>query len=320
MVLEVRRVPLKFDAFLLYAIMLLVVSFILYLLTLSFPLYFPVFVQNQGLIQTGIVGSLVVIAITIIPSIEILIRRQRIIKKTMVLKSQPINIPRYGTRPAYLHADSIDRLLLELLQYTGGNFEAIPNMLQSEGMGGEISSIEQRFAKLALLGLVSVQRTRVSGRIYLTSRGLDALNAPATLFISNIPSGIWEYIFRMKLNIIEENWDGVVISMSQALELILNDRLDEAKRNSPEKWREVTTKTPKFEDTKLGIGTLIGALCAMAVFEHGSFEERLLNDLNELRNKIHPQTDDTETQPFRANIAARIDLYFDIILQRWYNS
>lgn len=315
-----RRIPLKYDSILFWAVVMIFSCLGLLLLVIYDTEAYPLFTTNQSLLQLGVIVGSFIVAITILPTIEIFVRRRHMISRIQELSSKQFDPPRYEDRPAYLLADSVDRLILELLKYTGGNFEVIPDMLYDEAIGGEMSIIEQRLAKLSLLGLVSVPKKRFQTRIYLTVRGLDALNAPATLFISNIPSGIWEYIFKMKMNIIEEKWDGVAISMSQALELMLKKRLDEARTNSPEKWDQEVAKTPKFAGTELGIGVLIGALCAMEVFERGSFEERLLDDLNELRKKIHPQADDTETQPYRANLAARIDLYFDIILQRWYSS
>ncbi len=315
-----QRTPIRFDRILWYGLAILV--FGLSGLAL-FPLgtYYP----YEGIISAvynaaSNLGAAIAI-IVILPAIHVIYRRHKIIDRIEnMLENIELDSDQHRTsRPAYLLADSIDRIILEILKNTGGDFEVVPEIMSAEGIYIDDSpsgGYENKLAKLVILGFLATPKKWYSSRVFLTARALDALNAPASLFVTNIPDDVWQHVFRMKISIREEGWDAAAVHMAGALELMLMKRINEVREGNNEKWAEMIKKNPRLENP-LGLGKQLAALRSMRDIENNSFEDLLIGELVEMRNRIHPR-EGVDITAFGAEDARKMDLYLDILLQSWY--
>lgn len=285
-----QRAPIRFDRVLFYSLVIIVFgSAELALIPLGIyqpydQIFSPIFVAVSNL------GAAIAI-ITLIPSVVVIYRKHSIVKRiNEMTRSVDLDDYQYRqSRPSYLLADSVDRMILEILKSTSGDFEVIPEMMVAEGVYIDDSpsgEYESKLAKLVMLGFVAIPNKRYRSRLYLTARALDALNAPASLFITNIPDDVWQHVFRMKLNLRKGEWDAVAVHMAAALELMLLKRVNDVKNRNQQKWVEMVNRNPRLENP-LGLGKQLAALRSVGNIEKNSFEDLLVGDLVEIRNEIH---------------------------------
>ena len=180
-------------------------------------------------------------------------------------------------------------------------------------------------AKLVTLGLLRLTAKFPYYRVVLTTRGLDALNIPAALFVSNIPDGIWQYVIQMKLKIWDGEWSGAAISMANSIQSMLIERIERAKAKDTDAWDyliesldENWTKIVNKPLTKWQLGDLQFILRKLGEIKQSTFEDLLISELITMRNKVHPPEEGIRANPFLPKDVALMDLYLDILLQMWY--
>lgn len=258
-------------------------------------------------------------------SVIVWVDRYRIVREIskIGIESEFIGRRDVVMKPAYLLADSVDREVLASLSRNGGDISQTRLDLDDDALVPTTRELTKKLVKLTVLGLVYPPRNPPLWRIFLTSRGLDALNTPASLFVSHVPDTVWQYVFQMKVKLLEENWPGAAIAMSCALENMLLYELNSAIETKPVLWGQVKEDRKKRGKNmkpveKQTIGELRRSLIDMGELVEKTVEDVLVLELNKVRKRIHPPKESTTASPFGPREATRADLYLDIILQSWY--
>ncbi|MFW9889155.1 MAG: hypothetical protein ACFFER_13300 [Candidatus Thorarchaeota archaeon] len=223
-------------------------------------------------------------------------------------------------RPAYLLVNSIDREVLQAISQMEGDLNEAEWIIRKKAFMKKGMEYTQSLAKLMTLGLISEPSGFPYYTTALTSRGLDALNAPGALFVSNIPDGIWQYVFKLKSSLTQKDWSGAGLSMGNAMQMMLVHRLKKAQANNPEKWNELRENYSGKPLMDWSLGHLHGAIRSIHSVNQGTFEDFLIGELIKLRNRVHPPEEAIQPDPFLPKEAAIMDLYLDILLQLWYGS
>jgi hypothetical protein len=228
-------------------------------------------------------------------------------------------------RPAYLLINSIDREVLQTISQTGGDLAQTEYALHREVLIKNTGDLQNSITKLIFMGLVTEPTKFPYYRVFITARGLDALNTPGTLFVSDIPTGIWQYVYQMKSKIWQKEWSGAAIAMGNALQMMLVHMIELAKENNPPRWSQVLEEYSKASEKykrrplmEWALGDLKGALRKMEIIRKQTFEDMIIGELIALRNKVHPPDQGIRPHPFLPREAAMMDLYLDIILQLWF--
>ncbi len=220
-------------------------------------------------------------------------------------------------KPTYVLIDSIDRELLDCLDDVCGNLVKLNEIVLEENILPSRLELGNRLRKLTVLGLIKKNEFK---EMYLTSRGRDALNAPAPLFASNISAHLWSKVQDYKIALWQSNWSESIRCASLLLEEVLKDQvrpitiLDETKWNE---IREANYQGKNLDDFTLG--QLVGASRQLRVLKEGTLESWLASELNKVRkNTSHLK--DNQPISITATVAANVDLLLDIFLQLVYST
>ncbi len=233
--------------------------------------------------------------------------------------------PIQSNRPAYLLANSFDREVLVTISQVGGDLPNTMLILEDEALLRMRNDLVTSIVKLITLGLLSIPSKFPYYRVFLTTRGLDAMNTPAALFVSNIPDGIWQYMLQMKLKLSDGEWSGAAISMANSVQSMLIHRIEEVKTEENEVWEDtIQSLNEKWKGIvekpliKWQIGDLLHILRQVGKIKQTSFEDHLISELISMRNKVHPPDEGIRPYPFSPRDASLMDLYMDILIQMWY--
>jgi len=308
------------------------------ILVLSFGLLLsyisPLFVTDSlQLVFFQIAGSMIIVLSLLFGTVILLfgmmiwVDRHELAKKiNRTLESVNVEdiVIQHG-RPAYLLANSFDRELLVTISQVGGDLPNTELILKDEAFLKTRKELVTSVTKLITLGLLSPPSKFPLYRVFLTTRGLDALNAPASLFVSNMPEEVWQYVFQMKLSMWNGEWSGAAISMANSLQLMLIRRIEDVKSKDIEawdsiieslddKWKEIVKKAL----IKWQLGDLLYILRQLGEVRQETFPYYLISELISMRNKVHPPEEGIKPHPFLPRDIALMDLYLDILLQIWY--
>jgi hypothetical protein len=294
----------------------------------------PFFQSNPTQLVLYQAGGIIIMALSGFFGITVFIfglivwtERRRIVKdiKQMLGSINIESSPIQSNRPSYLLANSFDREVMATLSQVGGDLRNTELILGDEALLKKRDELIISISKLITLGLLSTPSKFPYYRVFLTTRGLDALNAPAALFISNVPSGIWEYVFQMKLNLSDGEWSGAAISMANSLQSMLIHRIEEKQSSEMKAWNDfIESLDEKWDNIvkkplgKWQLGDLHFALRRLGEVKQTTFEDLLIAELISMRNKVHPPEEGVRAHPFLPKDAALMDMYLDILLQMWY--
>ncbi len=212
----------------------------------------------------------------------------------------------------YLLADSVDREVLSALREIGGHVLDLEERLWKRGIVPPGNEFYRRVSKLILLGLLAPERDEV--RLYLTSAGMDALNTPAALFITNLPETVWNHVFQAKTSLWQEQWANVVVETSKAFEAAMKRLLESVVAERPDEWEAIRKRFGSKGIDRLTAGQLLGALRAFGVVDRNSFEDYLAGELVKLRNRVHAK----DVPSFGPAEAERCDIYSSLLLRSWF--
>ena len=276
-----RRRPTQIDDFLAYSLIVFatcamtLVFASLGLLQDSFGMFIPLVAAVMAI---ALALSFLLLALCVLAWVD----RYRISKDIMELAGdcQTIKESVLVHRPAYLFLSSVDREILLALNQMGGHLLAIEEALYREALVHEKAELVGALAKLLCLGLVRPPDRFPFYRMFLTTRGLDAINVPAVLFVSNLPIRVWEYVIQLKTELSAGNWTAEAISMANALQIMLAERLEETVKSRPLDWEKTKTRFPKKAFTDWVLGDVLGALRSMDAIAVDSFEDKMLSELD----------------------------------------
>ncbi len=224
-------------------------------------------------------------------------------------------------KPAYLLADSLGRELLVVFGQVGGDLLTSYNVLKAEVRIKDRDQYLSEVSKLLILGLVYEPTGFPYFRVYLTPRGLDAVNLPPSLFVSNIQDNVWQHILRGKLAFNHGRWSEAAVAMASALAADMGGIIELEKNLKREEWEEVLAEnadlTQAEASSKWHLGIQAKALRLLGFIKTNSFEDKLVSDFISLRNRVHPNTSDMG-QTFGSKEASRMDLCLDLIMHFWH--
>lgn len=216
-------------------------------------------------------------------------------------------------RESFLLSNSTDREVLKIINETGGRVPDVLGELSRRALVAGDAGRQQALAKLVLLGLAVVSPSEK--KIFLTSRGIDTLNTPAILLSSRIPDTIWQYIYRLKVSFLQENWGNVIVEAARALEASLQERLRWAITQNPPEWEKAKEELPKKDPALWTAGVLRDALVKLGFIKTNTLEDFLVLNLIKLRNLVHDKKD---AYTFGPTDADKCDIYLSLLMRNWY--
>ncbi len=263
-----------------------------------------------GIWSIGLIGS----SIGLFHGIDLIRDRNTAwseIKKRIQTVTPPEIAHVRGQSP-HLLADSIDREVLFSIREIGGDILDVEEWLQKRGLVPAGEEYYRRIAKLAVLGLLSLNES--DRRIYLTSVGMDAVNIPASLFVSRIPEDVWNYMFNAKTSLWQEEWGNIVVETSKGLEASMKQILKTLISDPKSNWESVRKKFSAKPIDEWGAGSLLGALRELGFVRKNSFEDHLAGELVKLRNRVHAK----DNSSFGPDDADKCDIYLSLLMRSWY--
>ena len=219
--------------------------------------------------------------------------------------------------PVYVLVDSVDREILDCLNQIRGDLVKLQDIVLDENILPTNMDLKQRLRKFSILGLI--RKSPDFDEVYLTSRGLDVLNTPATLFASNVSAHLWNRVLDYKTALWQGKWSDATRNAYLLLEEVLIDRLKPITMLNEAKWTQI--REDNYQGKKLNsltLGQLIGASRQLDLLKESTLEYWLASELNRMRKKIS-HTKDGQITSITANDAANVDLFMDVFLQVMYS-
>lgn len=268
-------------------------------------------VTFSGLILIGSAG--VIIAVT--QGVGIYRKKRETLRSIREKTADKMGLIDFGadSLPPYMLADSIDHEVLVTAKDLGGEVLDMEERLMKRGLVRRGLEFQRRISKLILLGLLFHYDD--DKRLYLTSAGLDAVNTPPSLFISSIPETVWNLVLKQKRSLLQEDWGGIVVATSQALEAAMRNLIEKSIKSKPDEWEEISQIAHGRPLEKWPAGNLLHGLRRLGVVKQHSLEDYLTGELIKIRNRIHHNEGEGA---FSASDADKCDIYLGLLLRSWF--
>ncbi len=268
-------------------------------------------IMFQGILFVATGG----IAVAVFSGIGIHRERKEVLRNIREKTADKAELGGFGdaSLPSYMLADSIDHEILVTVREIGGDILDLQERLMKRGLVRAGVEFQRRISKSILLGLL--YQYDDENRLYLTSAGLDAVNMPASLFVSSIPETIWNLVLKQKRHLSQEDWGGIVVATAQALEAAMQNLLERSIKSNPDEWDEISQTMPNRPIEKWSAGVLLGALRKLGIVKQHSLEDHLAGELIKIRNRIHSKQGEDMFGPSDAD---KCDIYMGLLLRSWF--
>jgi len=224
-----------------------------------------------------------------------------------------VSDPGLDSKTSLKLVDMTDREILKTLRENKsikGDYLNLIREISTWFMTGDLLS---RIGKLHALGYLKASRNRIT----LSAEGLDLLELPQLMFLSNVPPGIARKAVDMRFALIEGNFNGVVDAANKIFESILREAFEKKfLGNYQSEWDGLQSRGVVRNDYEnANLGQLSAAAKGTGVLKEGSLHDNLLKAFSRIR--VPQKHEKGEPQLEEADACSAMDIV-NVFVRYWY--